>query len=95
MYLKQCGTQVIIKTNLGLTRVADIVDIQKDENSSEIIRDLMNARADTDMLPISVSDERFLINYKGTVVEKQLLKHVINGYCIETSQKYHHPEYIR
>ena len=55
----------------------------------------MNARADTDMLPISVSDERFLINYKGTVVEKQLLKHVINGYCIETSQKYHHPEYIR
>ena len=54
MYLKQCGTQVIIKTNLGLTRVADIVDIQKDENSSEIIRDLMNARADTDMLPISV-----------------------------------------
>ena len=90
IHLRECGTQVVLTSNLGYKRVINIVDMQKVDDAEEVMKELMRANQDGDLLvPLFANDEHFLINIKGQIfVDTQVFKHILNGYCIETSIKY-------
>ena len=69
IYLMDCGKRIEITSTLGLKRVFNIVDIvNRQEEIRQVIRDIMESEADTDLFPLSINNENFLLNCKGRIV---------------------------
>ena len=84
IYLKPCGTKLVISSVLGLWRTLDIEEIRRTHLSEQMLREIV--RVSDSLYPLECDNHTLFFSADAKIlIDKQTFKAIINGHCIDTS----------